>query len=97
MSTELILLAVIAFIVLLAVLEKHLERISEAGGRLAEQLKDRLVIRTIALFITVGIILAFSEVTHVDMATELFATVAASVGITVATVVENELELAEVT
>lgn len=96
MSTGLILLAIAIIVAFLAVLEKHLERISEVGGRLAEEIKDRLIKRTLAVFITVAIIFAFSELTGINMTTEIIASLIGAFSIAIATVIENELELRNV-
>lgn len=93
MSALSIVIAIIALLALLFILEEHLERISRVGGNLAEELKNRLVFRMIALAITLIIIIGFSEYTGVSMAKELFATVAGVIGFSVATVVQNEMAM----
>lgn len=88
-----IIVAGVLIVILLSILEEHLKHISETSSKIAEEMKDRLIRRSIALAITIGIIQAFSVYTGVDMATELFATIAGAIGITVGTVVQNEMEL----
>lgn len=96
MDIFLAIVAVIAIVVFLSILEEHLSRVGEVGEELAESIRERLVIRMIAVLITVGIIVVFSEATGVNMATELFATLAGAIGISIATVVQNELEMLDV-
>lgn len=93
MSTGLILLAIILVVVFLAILEKHLERVSRVGGDLAEKIKDRIVVRTLAVIITVIIVAILLGYTTLDLKEELIMTFIGAFAIELSTILQNEMEI----
>jgi len=91
MSVELVLMAFVLAFVVLFLFEHQLGR----AGKIADEIEERIITRSLAVLITAGAVFVLLRRTGINLEKELLMVIIGAFAFEIATIIENELRIAK--